>query len=131
MIFSPASASAAGAGGAASGAGLPTVGGSANGSSLAGAGWALNGSNGAAAMPDAASAAMPDAALGTGGYGSAPAGVSLAEVAPGGRQPAVRQLGFLVQTNSSVQWFKGKYQHPNTYMQVRRVWRGWQCACLA
>ena len=33
--------------------------------------------------------------------------------------PALRQLPFSIQTNSSVQWFKGKYQHPNTYMQVR------------
>lgn len=35
-------------------------------------------------------------------------------------------LGFTVQTNSSVQWFKGKYQDPNTYMQVS----GWgPCVC--
>ncbi|PSC73883.1 ABC transporter A family member 2 isoform B [Micractinium conductrix] len=31
--------------------------------------------------------------------------------------PALRQLPFSIQTNSSVQWFKGKYQDPNTYMQ--------------
>ncbi len=33
--------------------------------------------------------------------------------------PPPRQLGFAVQTNSSVQWFKGKYQSPDTYIQVR------------
>ncbi len=28
-------------------------------------------------------------------------------------------LGFSVQTNSSVQWFKGDFQDPNMYIQVR------------
>lgn len=27
-------------------------------------------------------------------------------------------ISFTVQTNSSVQWFKGDWQHPNTYVQV-------------
>ena len=30
-----------------------------------------------------------------------------------------RQLGCSVQSNSSVKWFKGQYQNPNTYIQVR------------
>ena len=52
-----------------------------------------------------------------GGPFSAPASTAVGAVAP-------RQLGFAIQTNSSVQWFKGKYQHPNTYIQVR-------CACCS
>lgn len=28
-------------------------------------------------------------------------------------------ISFTVQTNSSVQWFKGEWQHPNTYAQAR------------
>ncbi|KAL4424942.1 hypothetical protein ABPG77_009671 [Micractinium sp. CCAP 211/92] len=31
---------------------------------------------------------------------------------------APRPLTFSIQTNSSVQWFKGRYQHPNTYIQL-------------
>ena len=45
-----------------------------------------------------------------------------------------RQLGFSIQSNSSVKWFKGRYQNPNTYIQVGAVcctgvpasWR-WEC----
>ena len=33
--------------------------------------------------------------------------------------PAPGQLGFVLQSNSSVQWFKGAFQDPNTYIQVR------------
>lgn len=41
--------------------------------------------------------------------------------------PALTRVGFVLQTNSSVQWFKGQYQDPNTYIQVgswRALWSG-------
>jgi hypothetical protein len=46
-----------------------------------------------------------------------PATTAGSSAAPAAAGPP-RQLGFIVQTNSSVQWFKGKYQDPNTYIQV-------------
>lgn len=33
-------------------------------------------------------------------------------------------VAFTIQVNSSVQWFKGDWQHPNTYVQVRGTERG-------
>lgn len=57
------------------------------------------------------------AAPGNGGAPGTFAGLAGGPVA-GGQVP--RQLGFSVQTNSSVQWFKGQYQHPNTFIQVRQ-----------
>jgi hypothetical protein len=46
-----------------------------------------------------------------------PATTAGSSAAPAAAGPP-RQLGFIVQTNSSVQWFKGKYQDPNTYIQL-------------
>lgn len=40
-----------------------------------------------------------------------------------------RQLGFAVQSNSSVQWFKGQYQNPNTYIQVSCCGVCWKEHC--
>ncbi|KAL4434281.1 hypothetical protein ABPG75_000722 [Micractinium tetrahymenae] len=37
---------------------------------------------------------------------------------PAAQAAAARPLTFSIQTNSSVQWFKGRYQHPNTYIQL-------------
>ncbi|CAG9464789.1 unnamed protein product [Pedinophyceae sp. YPF-701] len=31
---------------------------------------------------------------------------------------AVQDVGFVVQTNSTTQWFKGQFQHPNSYAQL-------------
>jgi hypothetical protein len=126
VIFSPpeAPAAAAGPGSTAGGStsSLPASAGSMNGNVTA-AGWGGNGSAVAASMPAAGVAALPGA-VGSDGYGAAaggPAGV--AAVGLGGSvqlgSSAVQRLGFTVQTNSSVQWFKGSYQHPNTYIQAR------------
>ncbi|KAI3423876.1 hypothetical protein D9Q98_009710 [Chlorella vulgaris] len=125
VIFSPpeAPAAAAGPGSTAGGStsSLPASAGSMNGNVTA-AVWGGNGSAVAASMPAAGVAALPGA-LGSDGYGAAaggPAGV--AAVGLGGSvqlgSSAVLRLGFTVQTNSSVQWFKGSYQHPNTYIQL-------------
>ncbi|KAL4855684.1 ABC transporter A family member 11 [Chlorella vulgaris] len=122
VIFSPpeAPAAAAGPGSTAGGStsSLPASAGSMNGSVIA-TGWGGNGSAVAASMPAAGVAALPGA-VGSDGYGAAaggPAGV--AAVGMRGGVPlgssAVQRLGFTVQTNSSVQWFKGSYQHPNTW----------------
>lgn len=75
----------------------------------------LAGSGSNSANGSAVRAALLSTGTGAVGQGSASLEGQLA------RAQRPRQLGFAIQTNSSVQWFKGTYQHPNTYIQV-----GWR-----
>lgn len=126
MIFTP-DGSSSGGSSAAGGASPAAPAGSAVGvmpGNAAGPGYGL----GAASM-DASTAVLlssTSSSGGGGGSGNATARALLAAspaAAAGGSTPAAaaappRQLGFTVQTNSSVQWFKGQYQNPNTYIQA-------------
>jgi hypothetical protein len=106
VIFSPAYTSTPSGGSAAGG--LPPL---ANGTA-----WSGSGGGG---LPGGGTGALP-AGAGADGYGSAGGQLAFAAAAPPAASPraAARQLGFAIQTNSSVQWFKGGYQHPNTYVQL-------------
>ena len=126
VIFTPDGSSSGGS--SAAGGALPTApAGSTVGvmpGNAAGPGYGL----GAASM-DASTAVLLSSTSGSSGGGgsdNATARALLAAspaAAAGGPAPAAaaappRQLGFTVQTNSSVQWFKGQYQNPNTYIQA-------------
>lgn len=101
VIFSPANASAPSGDG-----GVP----------LAATSASWNGTSGVALPADGMGALA--AGAGADGYGTPPGQLTFAAAAPASTRMTVGQLGFTLQTNSSVQWFKGSYQHPNTYIQV-------------
>eukprot|EP00887_Chlorella_sp_A99_P004461 scaffold30.g4461.t1 len=90
---------------------------------------ATNSSHTLSSSPRPPAAAAP-AQLGA-AAGPPPPGAAQAAALPGGARASqlgagslsspwgVSSVGFSIQTNSSVQWFKGKYQDPTTYMQAR------------